>query len=64
MMEALDCLFVFQLAVLGLVVLGLTLAVESSSAFVRWLEYRKLRRELKRGRSTKELKAMSRAVRL
>jgi len=64
MMSALDYLFIFQLAVLGLVVLGLAWAVESSSAFVRWLEYRKLRRELRRGRSVKELKAMCKAVRL
>ena len=63
-MEALDYLFVFQIAVFAVTVLGITWAVESVPALVRWLEYRRLRSELRRGRSINEIKAMRRAVRL
>ena len=64
MMDALDYLLVFQLAVLAVVVLGLAWAVQSIPALIRYREYRRLRNELRRGRSIKELKAMIRAVRL
>ena len=63
-MNALDYLFVFQIAVFAVAVLGITWAVESVPALVRWLEYRRLRSELRRGRSISEIKAMRRAVRL
>ncbi|RLE28285.1 MAG: hypothetical protein DRJ65_00215 [Acidobacteria bacterium] len=44
-MGALDLLFVFQLAVLAVAVLGITWAIESAPAIVRFRALRKLRRE-------------------
>lgn len=64
MMDALNYLFIFEVAAFCTVVLGITWAIESAPAVARWLEYRKLRRQLRQARTEESIKAMGRMVRL
>ena len=57
-------LIVFEVVVICLVLFAIGWMLESVPYIARWLEYRKLRKELKRGRTAKELRAMRGMVRL
>ena len=61
-MDAMTLIWIVEIGGFCLVVLGIAALVEGIPALSRWLEYRRLRRALRRGRSIKEIKAMARAV--
>ena len=58
--SAMDCLFVLQLAAVGCMVLGLAWLCESAPAIARWLEYRKVRRDVRLKRNESSVRRAAR----
>jgi len=62
--EWIDYLYIFEIFTFAMVIIALTAIYEWTQrpTFQRWLEYRQLRKQLRRGRTTKEIKAMRRVM--